>query len=140
MGELALRPRRRKSCRGDPWEATSAAWLTVCRGVRHVGRAPSPYARCCVVAASVPSYTSESRPGTVEWPGVVDLDPAVLYGRFEPGIGRPDQAANHPTSRTCGHVGVPSGWIKVPVIPANSVPKSVPDWANLTQARRIELP
>ncbi|MGO9972050.1 MAG: DUF2442 domain-containing protein [Solirubrobacteraceae bacterium] len=23
--------------------------------------------------------------GTIEWPGEVDLDPEVLYGRFEPG-------------------------------------------------------
>jgi hypothetical protein len=27
----------------------------------------------------------ESR--TIEWPGEVDLDPEVLYGRFEPGSG-----------------------------------------------------
>jgi uncharacterized protein DUF2442 len=25
--------------------------------------------------------------GTVEWPGEVDLDPEVLYGRFEPASG-----------------------------------------------------
>ena len=25
--------------------------------------------------------------GTIEWPGEVDLDPEVLYGRFEPGSG-----------------------------------------------------
>jgi hypothetical protein len=24
---------------------------------------------------------------TIEWPGEVDLDPEVLYGRFEPGCG-----------------------------------------------------
>lgn len=24
---------------------------------------------------------------TIEWPGEVDLDPEVLYGRFEPGTG-----------------------------------------------------
>jgi hypothetical protein len=27
--------------------------------------------------------------GTVEWPGEVDLDPEVLYGRYEPASGRP---------------------------------------------------
>lgn len=27
--------------------------------------------------------------GTVEWPGEVDLDPEVLYGRFEPASGPP---------------------------------------------------
>ena len=26
--------------------------------------------------------------GTVEWPGEVDLDPEVLYGRYEPASGR----------------------------------------------------
>ena len=25
--------------------------------------------------------------GTIQWPGDVDLDPEVLYGRFEPGSG-----------------------------------------------------
>jgi hypothetical protein len=28
-----------------------------------------------------------SETGTVEWPGEVDLDPDVLYGRFEPASG-----------------------------------------------------
>jgi hypothetical protein len=27
--------------------------------------------------------------GTVEWPGEVDLDPEVLYGRYEPASGHP---------------------------------------------------
>lgn len=27
--------------------------------------------------------------GTIEWPGEVDLDPDVLYGRAEPGSGTP---------------------------------------------------
>ena len=28
-----------------------------------------------------------SETGTIEWPGEVDLDPEVLYGRFEPSSG-----------------------------------------------------
>ena len=31
------------------------------------------------------SVNSESR--TIEWPGEVDLDPEVLYGRYEPASG-----------------------------------------------------
>jgi hypothetical protein len=27
--------------------------------------------------------------GTVGWPGEIDLDPDVLYGSFEPGVGGP---------------------------------------------------
>jgi hypothetical protein len=27
--------------------------------------------------------------GTVEWPGEVDIDPEVLYGRYEPASGHP---------------------------------------------------
>jgi hypothetical protein len=27
--------------------------------------------------------------GTVEWPGEIDIDPEVLYGRYEPASGHP---------------------------------------------------
>jgi Protein of unknown function (DUF2442) len=37
---------------------------------------------------------------TIEWPGEVDLDPEVLYGRFEPnsGVTIPRRTVREPTS------------------------------------------
>jgi hypothetical protein len=38
---------------------------------------------------------------TIEWPGEVDLDPEVLYGRFEPasGVRIPRRTVREPTAR-----------------------------------------
>ena len=42
-----------------------------------------------VIAGSLPGRALRLAPktGTVEWPGEVDLDPEVLYGRYGPASG-----------------------------------------------------